>query len=178
METTVQFNIEKLEYLQRELARTASAYVKVGVASGKDTRNRVYPPDCETILKTNTKIARDHEFGNPAAIGPCGESIPIPERSILRMPMKLAMGDELSKVNKYTYEKIIRNDGVDGILDKVGSVAVNLVDKNFEKQGYPEGWRPISYKTLLHRRKHDRDSKKLLDDSGQLRSSFDYEVVA
>jgi len=178
MQTTVQFDIEKLEHLKRELAGSAKSYVKVGVATGLNSRNRVYPPNSETVLKTNTEIAFDHEFGNPAAKGPYGNFIDIPERSILRMPMKMAMGAELAKVKTSTYEKDIVLGGLKGLLEEVGETAVSLVDKNFQKQGYPTGWKPISSITLAHRRKYKRMGRKLLDDSGQLRSSFDYEVVA
>jgi len=178
MQTTVQFDIEKLEHLKRELARSAKSYIKVGVATGNNSRNRVYPPNSETVLKTNTEIAFDHEFGNPAAKGPYGGFIEIPQRSILLMPMQMAMGAELAKVKPSTYEQDIMFHGLEGVLDEIGSTAVSLVDKNFQKQGYPVGWKAISPITLAHRRKHKRMGRKLLNDSGQLRSSFDYEVVA
>jgi len=178
METTVQFNIKKLEHLQRELARTAKAYVKVGVASGKNSRNRVYPPDCEVTLKNNSQIAREHEFGNPNAIGPGNSRINIPQRSILLMPMKMALGKELAEVKTSTYEDDIMSYGLEGLLEEVGFTALGLVETNFEKEGYPQGWVPISPKTLFHRKKHGRSGERLLNDSGQLRSSFDYEVIA
>jgi hypothetical protein len=177
MESTVQFNIEKLEHLQSEIAKAAKSFVKVGVASGKNTRNRVYPPDSETILKTNSQIAREHEFGNPFATGPNGSSINIPERSILRMPMKMELKNEMSKTKTSTYETEFMFYGLEGILDEIGQTAIGLVETNFEKEGYPQGWVPISPKTLFHRKKHGRTGQRLLDDSGQLRSSFDYEVI-
>lgn len=163
MASAVTFNIDGLNNLQSALTRKSKPFVKIGVVDSKDNRHPVYPTDKGD---TNSTIARKHEFG-----------IGVPERSILRKPMMTVMSKRLNNVPRDILNNNLSN-GIDSLLEAIGQEGVDLVDDNFKQQGIPTGWRPLSDGTLENRKRHNRSSTKILIDSGQLESSFGYEVVS
>lgn len=61
-------------------------------------------------------------------------------------------------------------------LKQIGEVMVASVHKNFEAEGRPQKWAPLSAMALNMRRNKNKNSVKILQDTGRLRNSITYAV--
>ncbi len=62
-------------------------------------------------------------------------------------------------------------------LNEIGILMMASVQKNFEEQGRPDKWIPLSPMTIAMRRSKDKSSIKILQDTGRLRNSIGYKVT-
>ena len=62
-------------------------------------------------------------------------------------------------------------------LNEIGLLMIASVNKNFEEQGRPQKWIPLSPMTVAMRRNKDKSKIKILQDSGILRGSIAYKVT-
>lgn len=62
-------------------------------------------------------------------------------------------------------------------LKQIGELMVASIHKNFEEQGRPTKWAPLSPMTLAMRRNKDKSSIKILQDTGRLRNSITYDAT-
>lgn len=62
-------------------------------------------------------------------------------------------------------------------LKQIGQVMLASVDKNFESEGRPQKWAPLSAMTLAMRRNKNKGSIKILQDTGNLRRSINYQIL-
>lgn len=61
-------------------------------------------------------------------------------------------------------------------LKQIGITMIASVDKNFEYEGRPVRWAPLSAMTLAMRRNRNKASAKILQDTGNLRRSITYDI--
>lgn len=66
---------------------------------------------------------------------------------------------------------------VESALRAAGAYLVDSIEKNFEQQGRPKKWSPLSPATLRRRRKgRGRGGPKILIDTAKMKNAIDYKV--
>lgn len=109
----------------------------------------------------NSTIGAAHEFGTST----------IPKRSFLREPLAEQLPkvlEQMGHFDKETLEKTIRNSSLEEYAEIIGKLAVGIVIKGFETNGYGK-WAPWApgYKNR---------TGKILVDTAQLKNSIGYVV--
>ena len=62
-------------------------------------------------------------------------------------------------------------------LKEIGLEMLLSINKNFEAEGRPNRWAPLSAMTLAMRRNKNKASSKILQDTGILRGSINYQLT-
>ena len=63
-------------------------------------------------------------------------------------------------------------------LRAAGAIAIGSIQKNFDEQGRPEKWTPLSPRTLGRRRKgRGKGGPKILIDTARLKNSIGFKLV-
>ena len=109
---------------------------------------------------TNAEVGAAHELGLLAHV---------PERSFLRMPLEEKLGEWIEK-NLDNFRACLKKGDLKPWFVKVGFAAEKIVDEAFETGGFGK-WPKLSPKTIAA-----KGSLKILQDTGQLRSSITSEV--
>jgi len=164
MDTEIKLDIKNLKTLLQNIEKNVS--VKVGVLSAKDSRS-----DGES----NSKLAHLHEFGGISVIdsrdGP--KIIHVPERSIMRLAIPAFLPN---KVKEYKSD----SDNFDILGDMsefIGLQTLEVIKDNFKQEGSAESWEILATETIKRREERGNFDDTILDDTGQLKDSFGYEVV-
>ncbi len=58
------------------------------------------------------------------------------------------------------------------VMRSIAGVMLDAVEENFEKEGRPTKWKPLSPATLAQRKREGKDTGKILQKSGQLAASI------
>ncbi len=118
---------------------------------------------------TNAEIGLKHEFGDPLER--------LPERSFLRAPLILFLGQAIQAVGPNTWFQIMEKKGIKGALEELGFLSVETINEAFETGGYGT-WKPLSEWTrLVKTLKGSPAPSKILVDTGELQTAIDYKVV-
>ena len=94
----------------------------------------------------------------------------IPERSFLRMPLMLRLGDELRRLGPALGFQLLRGSATQ-FLKQLGLLGHAIVDEAFATRGYGQ-WPQLSSLTIELKK-----SDAILIESGQLRNSITYRIV-
>jgi len=161
----VQLNAAPLEGLIQNLDAAENAYLKVGILGDYAGRT---PDETGTKRKdsdlTNPQLGLWHEFGS--------KKVNLPERSFLRMPILLHLGDKLkSMASPEQWKDIIVKHGFIHLLDMVGNECIGLIADAFHTGGFGF-WEKLKPRTIARKKNSD-----ILIDTGQLQRSITYAVV-
>lgn len=63
------------------------------------------------------------------------------------------------------------------MLKEIGETMVASVLRNFEAEGRPTKWAPLSPMTIARRRNQNKGSIKILQDTGRLKNSITYDIT-
>ena len=172
---SVTVNLDKLELIQKAFGNKLRA--QVGVLGSSPHNRSVIKPRMATERsalgigrpskslgadKTNAEIGADHEFGN------IGRKLP--QRSFLWMPLSLYLNDAVQK-KAAVFNRLITLADIHQCYATLGIVAENVVQAAFQTGGFGN-WPDISDTT-----KQQKNSDKILIDTGQLRRSITSRVV-
>ena len=166
MDAEIKLDLKNIEEVIKFISK--KTYVAVGVTEENNLR--------DDTSQTNSEIAMLHEFGgNIVDYSDEGEPviIELPERPIMRYALPKYLPKQIKKF-KSTQGSL---DPVSDLGEFIGEEAVGVVQDNFAQQGMPMKWQPISNYTIEKRIEKGNNSTKVLDDTGQLKSAFGYEVV-
>lgn len=152
-DSEVSGDFSKLEKLAAELDK--SYYVDIGIL-GESSES----PEGDLTL---AGIGAVHEFGTDRAGR--GNSVVIPERSFIRMPLETgqeAIEDEISKVA----EDKIKSLDIEGLFKLIGIAGEARCKEAFESQGFGT-WPPNAPSTI-----EQKGSSKPLIDEGLLKDGI------
>jgi phage gpG-like protein len=155
----VKVDLSLLYKLQKNLSISKKYYTKLGILSGKITRNNE-----EQNSINNAELGLIHEFGS--------RKRNIPARSFLRFPIEFK-AKELTKfiANKEDIEKIIVKQGLKQVYKLLGVKGEAIIQEAFETKGFGT-WLDNSPETIKQ-----KGSDKPLIDTSQLRRSITSKVV-
>ena len=166
MEAEITFDTTGLRELFKNLYKRTS--VNVGVTKDKNDRDDGF--------QTNSQIAEVHEFGgfiNGMDDEGNDVQIEIPERPIMRLAIPAFLPAKLK-----TYQGDIGSfTPLDPLTEFVGIKAVEVIQENFQEAGMPKKWAGIAPLTIERREARGNFDITPLDDTGQLKNSFGYEVI-
>ena len=147
---TIEFDARGLTALLKAFKNPGS--VRVGVLGDKNDR---------TKGETNAKIGARHEYGDST----------MPKRSFLRAPISANLQSYLDKAGVFEASAIVhvlREASLKVWLAKIGTVAENIVQDAFDRQG--PGW-------AKWKGNYRSKTGMILQDTTQLRDSIGSEVV-
>ena len=176
-----------LNQLAKQMQAGKSAYVKVGVLKATSTRPMVAKTRSGQIKHSkfskgltvqnaqgqltkvdaghlnNAEIGAIHEFGSPGG--------QIPERSFLRMPILSRLDGEIQKAgNNAQWKAVFAQNGLKGVLDRVGKISEALVLKAFGTGGFGR-WAQLKPSTI-----RKKGSSEILIETQSLEEAITYEV--
>lgn len=153
---TVKINLTGLRTLQHQLGELESMRVEVGLL--EDTAGR---SASSNRLQDNPSIGFEHEFGSVLRN--------IPERSFIRMPLMLHLGNAVSA--GVDWVQLLKHKGSKFVLARLGVVAEEVIQEGFATGGYGT-WPQLQPDTI--RRK---GSSAILIESAQMRKAVTSRVV-
>jgi hypothetical protein len=150
----VKVNLTGLRTLQRQVVELEAQHAEVGLLAETSGRS-------SGRGKSNPDIGFVHEFGSVLQN--------IPERSFIRMPLMVHLGNAVS--SGIDWFRLLKFRGVKFVLAKLGVVAEDLIQEGFATGGYGT-WPALRPATI--RRKN---SSAILIESAQMRKAVTSRVV-
>lgn len=172
----VRLNVTQMQALSRALTAARSARVRVGILGNKAER---LDEDWNKEKINNPTLGAVHEFGS--------KKRGIPARSFLRMPLTLHLPNEVDKIGRAVWRRLVIEKSVVLALKQLGALAELVVQRAFETGGFGS-WPGYSkrygrWKELFTRKKTGTLAKigpvqlALLILSGQMRKAVTSKVV-
>lgn len=159
--SNVSLNLDIINRIIGLLSKSRLPSVKVGILA--DTNHR-----SDSNVQTNAQIGFKNEFGD-------FESKPqIPERSFIRMPLRLYFNAKMQEKKSLTgkqFEKALQDGTIDKFAEKVGLVAEEVIQESFETRGWGV-WPKNAPLTIAL-----KGSDAPLIDTGQLRRAITSKVI-
>ncbi len=155
MTSSIELNVEGLTRLRKSLRGLEKRQVNVGILAGTDARADGW---------SNATIGKQHEDGD--------DSIKMPPRSWLSMPLKWALPSDLQGAAGASVGKAFLDEGPRGALKALGLAATRTIDNAFATGGFGK-WDPLRPRTVELK----GGRTQILVDTTQLRAAVTYKVV-
>lgn len=152
--------IDILNRIINLLSRNRLPSVKVGILANTNQRSG--------DTQTNAQIGFKNEFGDFSS------TPKIPERSFIRMPLKLYFNDRMQEKKSLTakeFEKALDTGKIEEFARKVGLVAEEVIQEAFETRGWGKWPKNAPLTVAL------KGSDSPLIDTGQLRRAITSKVI-
>jgi hypothetical protein len=155
---TVKTDFSALRKFRSQLDELEKGRAQVGLF--QETATRSADPG---RISDNPSLGAIHEFGNTAK--------KIPERSWLRMPLTLKLGDAIRLREATDWISALRKSGAKRVLGFLGALGEDVVQEAFATRGWG-AWPSLQPATI-----RKKGSSAILIESSQMRKAVSSRVV-